>query len=128
MATQITTITTGEIRRRKAALESKLTELVGLGGRREELQIDYLADPLDRVRSSTDREMAVQRFDQQTRLIHDIQSALDKIEDHTYGLYERCEEPMPRRRLDVVPWARFCVPCQAAEEAARQGATFEHAA
>jgi DnaK suppressor protein len=130
MATQITTITSGEMRRRKADLESKLRELHGIARQCEELRIDYLADPLDQVRLSTDREMAVQRLDQQTRLIHDIQSALTKIEDRTYGLCERCEEPIPRRRLDVVPWARFCVPCQSAEEAARRGdgSSFEDAA
>jgi DnaK suppressor protein len=130
MATQVGTITAAETRWRKADLESKLNELLGLSCRQEELQIDYLADPVDQVKSSTDRDMAVQRLDRQTRLIRDIRSALAKIEDRTYGLCERCEEPISRRRLDAMPWARLCVACQSAEEAAEQNreAVFEHAA
>jgi DnaK suppressor protein len=99
---------------------------------REELRIDQVADPLDQVRSSTDRRMAVQRLDQQTRLMHNIRSALGKIEEGSYGLCERCEERIPLKRLDAVPWARFCIPCQsaaAAEAASRSGeSTFEDAA
>ena len=130
MATQVTTITAAETKRRKAALESKLRELLGLSREREELRIEYLADPIDRVKSNTDREMAVQRLDHQTRLIHDVQSALAKIEERAYGLCERCEEPIPRKRLDAVPWARLCVPCQSeAEAAGHHGkATFQNAA
>ena len=130
MTAKVTSITGAETRRRKADLQMKLKELLGTAGRRDELHIDYVADPLDQVRSSTDREIAVQRLDQQARLIRGIQSALAKIQDGSYGLCERCEEPIPGRRLDAVPWARLCVPCQAAEEAARLNGepTFEHAA
>jgi DnaK suppressor protein len=120
MATRITTITTAEIRRRRADLKSKFKDLADVSSRCEELHIDHVADPLDQVQSSTDREITVQRLNHQTRLMHDIQSALAKIEDGVYGLCERCAETIPRRRLDAVPWARLCVPCQSAEEAAKQ--------
>jgi len=130
MTAQVTAITAAETQRRKADLQLKLKELLGTSSRRDELHIDYVADPLDQVRSSTDREIAVQQVDQQARLIRCIQSALAKIGDGSYGLCERCEEPIPRKRLAAVPWARLCAPCQSAEEAARQEGepTFEHAA
>ncbi|WP_348774208.1 TraR/DksA C4-type zinc finger protein [Micromonospora sp. WMMD1155] len=38
--------------------------------------------------------------------------ALGRISDGTYGLCERCHESIPAERLDVLPHARFCVPCQ----------------
>jgi DnaK suppressor protein len=117
--TQVATITAGETARRKAALEAKLAELVGGALGREELQIENLADPIDQIKSSTDREMAVQRLNHQTRLVSDIQAALAAIEEGTYGMCEDCEEAIPRRRLDAVPWARLCVPCQSKVEAAR---------
>jgi DnaK suppressor protein len=87
---------------------------------REELWIETLADPLDQVRSSMDREMAVRQVDHEARLAHDIQSALDTIEAGNYGICEQCEEPMPSRRLDAVPWARLCVSCQSEAEASAQ--------
>lgn len=116
--TQVSTITAGETARRKASLETKLAELVGGALGREELQIEHLADPLDQIRSSTDRDMAVQRLNHESRLVRDIQSALAAIGDGTYGTCEQCEEPIPRKRLDAVPWARMCVPCQSQAEAA----------
>ena len=121
MATQTTTITAAESMLRKAALESKLRQLLSVFGAREELRIEYLADPIDRVRSSTDREMTIQRLDHETRLIHDVQFALAKIEQGTYGVCERCESSIARKRLDAIPWARLCVRCQADAEAAEHG-------
>jgi DnaK suppressor protein len=53
-----------------------------------------------------------------SRQVRDIQSALAAIDDGTYGTCEQCEEPIPRKRLDAVPWARMCVPCQSKAEAA----------
>jgi DnaK suppressor protein len=116
--------------RRKAALESKLREVLDVSRGREELRVEHLADPIDQVTSSTEREVAVHRLAHQTRLIHEIGLALAKIEACTYGLCERCEEAIPRKRLDAVPWARLCGPCQSQAEATGYDgkATFEDAA
>lgn len=118
MALHIAETKSAEATRRKALLQSKLAELQGAPRNTEDLQIEYLADPLDQVRSNTDREMAVQRLDRQTRLIHEIESAIAKIDEGVYGLCEHCEDPIPRKRLDVMPWARQCVACQSKSEAA----------
>lgn len=109
---------TSEMERRKKALEAKLTELLAPSAAREELQIEYLPDPLDQTAWNTDREMALSSVDQKARLVHDVQLALDAIDDGVYGACERCDHPIPRRRLDALPWARLCVGCQSAEEAA----------
>ena len=128
MNTKVTSIDSG-IRRRKATLESKLKDLLKVSADRESLEIQQMADPLDQVRLSTDRDMAVETLNQQARSIHEIRSALDRIEDGDYGRCERCEEPIPAKRLDAVPWARMCVECQSAIEAeVRQGQTFDSAA
>jgi RNA polymerase-binding transcription factor len=128
MNTKITSIDTG-IRRRKAALQSKLDGLLRLSGDRESLEIQQMADPLDQVRLSTDRDMAVEALNQQARSIHEIRSALARIEEGSYGSCERCEEPIPAKRLDALPWARLCVKCQSAIEAeAHQGQPFHTAA
>ena len=128
MKTKVTSIDSG-IRRRQATLEAKLEDLLKLSGDRESLEIQPTADPLDQVRSSTDRDMAVETLNQQARSIHEIRSALDRIEEDSYGCCERCEEPIPAKRLDALPWARMCVNCQSATEAeAHQGHTFHSAA
>jgi DnaK suppressor protein len=117
MATQATNITAQEMKRRKAALESKLREFLDVVSEREELLIENLADPIDRLKSSTDRELAIERLDQRTRLVREIQSALVRIEEGSYGFCESCDSTIAPRRLDVLPWARFCVDCQSRVEA-----------
>jgi DnaK suppressor protein len=46
------------------------------------------------------------------RLIEEIQAALARLDAGTYGECERCGEPINPARLDVLPTARRCVPCQ----------------
>ncbi len=120
---KVTSIDAG-LKRREAALKSKLEELLKLSGGREDLEIQAMADPLDQVRQSTDRDLAVEALNQQARSIREIRSALDRIEQGTYGECERCEEPIPPKRLDALPWARLCVKCQSKAEA-ESGEGFE---
>jgi DnaK suppressor protein len=41
-----------------------------------------------------------------------IEEALDRIEAGDYGVCLGCEEPIPAKRLQAVPWAKYCVSCQ----------------
>jgi len=44
--------------------------------------------------------------------LEQIKGALQRIEDGTYGQCEKCGKTIPVERLQVLPHARFCVPCQ----------------
>ncbi|MCA2218850.1 TraR/DksA family transcriptional regulator [Jidongwangia harbinensis] len=46
------------------------------------------------------------------RNIEQITGALHRIAEGTYGTCERCERNIPMERLEILPHARFCVPCQ----------------
>jgi len=46
------------------------------------------------------------------KLLREISDALARIEQDTYGVCMECEEPISTKRLDAVPWARYCVTCQ----------------
>src|SRR5713226_3318781 len=41
-----------------------------------------------------------------------IEEALDRIEAGDYGICLSCEEPIPSKRLQALPWAKYCVNCQ----------------
>lgn len=41
----------------------------------------------------------------------EVEAALRRLEDGTYGCCLGCERLIPRRRLELVPWAAYCVPC-----------------
>lgn len=46
------------------------------------------------------------------KLLREIGDALHRIETGTYGVCAECDEPISTKRLDAVPWARYCVTCQ----------------
>ncbi|HKE21148.1 MAG TPA: TraR/DksA family transcriptional regulator [Bryobacteraceae bacterium] len=41
-----------------------------------------------------------------------IEEALDRLKSGDYGFCLSCEEPIPPKRLNAIPWARYCVTCQ----------------
>ncbi len=48
------------------------------------------------------------------KLLREISDALHRLDHDTYGICMECEEPISAKRLDAVPWARYCVTCQEA--------------
>lgn len=48
------------------------------------------------------------------KLLREISDALHRMEHGAYGVCLECEEPISSKRLDAVPWARYCVTCQEA--------------
>ena len=74
--------------------------------------------------------MAVEALNQQARSIQEIHTALANIVNGSYGRCERCEEQIPAKRLDALPWARRCVNCQSAAEGQAHPLrmVFDHAA
>ena len=46
------------------------------------------------------------------KLLREVEDALRRIQQGSYGVCYECEEPISTKRLDAVPWAKFCVSCQ----------------
>src|SRR5258706_16124489 len=46
------------------------------------------------------------------KLLREISDALRRIDRDGYGICLECHEPISPKRLDAVPWARYCVTCQ----------------
>jgi len=45
------------------------------------------------------------------RILFEIEDALLRVEEGTYGICEGDGENIPKARLDAIPWARYCVKC-----------------
>jgi DnaK suppressor protein len=41
-----------------------------------------------------------------------VEEALDRLDSGDYGVCLSCEEAIPPKRLQAIPWARYCVICQ----------------
>jgi RNA polymerase-binding transcription factor DksA len=65
------------------------------------------------VDSVLEREIAEASAARANDAVADVQHALERIDNGTYGACERCAAPMSLERLEVVPHARHCVDCSA---------------
>jgi DnaK suppressor protein len=83
---------------------------------REDIMIEKSADELDEIERAVARDVAIQNLERESRLLRDIRSALDRIDAGTFGTCLHCEEDISRRRLEAVPWAKLCLPCQEAAD------------
>jgi DnaK suppressor protein len=62
--------------------------------------------------ANVDREMDLHLSAQARATVAEIDRALAKIADGTYGLCEECHQPIPEARLEALPYAALCVSCK----------------
>jgi RNA polymerase-binding transcription factor DksA len=68
-----------------------------------------------------DREFALSLVSSEQEGLYEIEEALKRMEQGTYGVCEMCEKLIVRERLEAVPFARLCIHCQSAIEKDRRG-------
>jgi DnaK suppressor protein len=61
---------------------------------------------------TVDRERNLALSGQASLAVEEIDDALKRIDDKTYGYCERCFQPIPKPRLRALPYARLCVACK----------------
>lgn len=75
---------------------------------------DTPSDEADLSQQSHEEWIFLNRNTLDMKLLRQVDDALRRVELGTYGTCQECEEPISTRRLDAVPWAKFCVACQEA--------------
>ncbi|CAA9210853.1 MAG: hypothetical protein AVDCRST_MAG76-107 [uncultured Acidimicrobiales bacterium] len=70
--------------------------------------------------TAVDRERDLALSAQARAEVADIDVALDKIDDGTYGTCDKCGKAIPKARLEVIPWAALCVNCKSGGLSARR--------
>jgi DnaK suppressor protein len=63
-----------------------------------------------------EQEFALDLMDSEKKLLVEINDALRRIEEGTFGICEGRGEPIPKARLNAIPWARYCVACAELKE------------
>ncbi len=69
-------------------------------------------DPADMAANAYNKELMVSMSENDRKLLVMIDEALVRIEDGEYGECIRCGEQIPERRLEAIPWAKYCLNCQ----------------
>jgi DnaK suppressor protein len=70
--------------------------------------------------SQLDRERDLALSAQARAAVEEIDRALAKIDDGSYGRCERCGKSIPKPRLEAIPWAALCVQCKSGGLSARR--------
>jgi RNA polymerase-binding transcription factor len=77
---------------------------------------DSIKDLGDQAMSAYNREFLFELGNGDRRLLKEVVSALQKIADGGFGDCERCGEAIAEKRLEALPFARYCIECQRAVE------------
>jgi DnaK suppressor protein len=70
----------------------------------------------DTATATVDREIDYTLEASDGRLLADIDAALARIENGTYGTCVNCSAQIPPERLEAMPWATLCIECKRKEE------------
>ncbi len=58
------------------------------------------------------RDFQIGLIENEDEILRSVRAALERIELGTFGTCQSCEELIPPRRLEVVPYTRFCITCK----------------
>lgn len=78
---------------------------------------DGVKDTVDMSVMDVNQEIELRLGERQSQLVADIDQALLRIDEGSYGVCARCGETIPAARLDALPTARYDAACQTAIEA-----------
>jgi DnaK suppressor protein len=93
-------------------LEVKRAELLAEAHKREEIRIEHAADELDNLQLQQNRELVLHQLDLGSSVLRQVEAALVRLRSGEFGLCLGCDQLIPTRRLQVLPWAAYCVSCQ----------------
>jgi len=80
---------------------------------------DGVKDTVDMSLQDVNQELALRLGERESQALADIDQALLRIDEGSYGVCARCGNPIPEARLEAMPTARYDAACQQEIEAAQ---------
>ena len=77
---------------------------------------DPTVDLADKAANSYTKEFLFGETHNYRSLLQLVDEALDRIKEGTYGECISCHEELQQKRLEAVPWTRYCIACQEKRE------------
>jgi len=98
-----------ELLARKAQIEKNLQ---GTFTEMSEMRALDLNDEADHASVAVETDIDAAIMEQQRQELTEIELALDKIREGSYGICEMCEDEISNERLQVKNFARYCITCR----------------
>jgi DnaK suppressor protein len=100
----------------RKSLEARYRELcVGVAKTQKELltaQLDHGKDEGDRANTSLAKEIQLGHTSRDRALLGEVEAALMRISAGTFGECLHCGQDINVKRLEAIPWVRYCITCQ----------------
>lgn len=80
----------------------------------------YTLHMADIATDSYDREFSLGLASNAQQILYEIDEALKRVKEKGFGNCVLCEKPIPKKRLQAIPYASLCIECQAKEETKRR--------
>lgn len=76
-------------------------------------------DLADKASTSYTKEFLYSLSNNERSVLQQVEEAIARAGDGEFGVCQECDEPIQKKRLDAVPWARYCLSCQEAVDRGR---------
>lgn len=80
---------------------------------------DQVVEEGDQAQAYLDQNVTFGLREREVRRLREVEAALQRIEDGTYGFCEETDEPINKKRLEKMPWTRLSI--EAAEQMEKDG-------
>jgi DnaK suppressor protein len=77
---------------------------------------EVIPDLNEQASTEADQHLLLMMKEREQRRLKEIDAALARLDDNTYGICDECEEEIPYKRLKVRPMTTLCVPCKSRQE------------
>ncbi|MEO7649050.1 MAG: TraR/DksA C4-type zinc finger protein [Bryobacteraceae bacterium] len=93
-------------------LEKRDAVLAGLGSKVHDLSKSGRVAEEDQAQQSHEEFVSLRLNGLEYLQLRQVQEALDRLQTGDFGTCVRCDQPIAEKRLQALPWAKFCVKCQ----------------
>ena len=98
-----------KFKERLVELRDEVSERIRERAHTARVDDDDLIEEMDQANRATEEAFNMRLLDKEVKLLREIEYALKKFDDGTYGICEGTDEPIERRRLEARPWTRYSV-------------------
>ena len=103
------------LQKRLAEMRTDMLETVRKKQDREVVETET-GDEADQATASIEKEIAFELNDNERLMLDEIEAALRRLEKGTFGTCEGCRKPIDAKRIQALPFVRYCIRCQSTHE------------